>query len=121
MDIRRGEASLSKGRSLPQVIRREASRLIFLGPDLPMLQAAWDEHLLREYAKTTRVVYIKGIKIFVDWMKDQGLSLAYITPVIIRDWGDGLKTSYTLQTVDFCLIALRRSTTFLIEEYNVAT
>jgi integrase/recombinase XerD len=97
----------------------ESYQLINLGPDLPMLQVAWAEYLLSEHAKTTRAAYIKGVKVFVDWMNDQGLSLADITPVIIRDWRDGLKTSYALQTVNLWLTALRRFYAFLIEELNI--
>jgi integrase/recombinase XerD len=83
-----------------------------------MLQAAWDEYLLSEHANTIRSAYIKGIKVFVDWMNDQRLSLADITPAIIRGWRDELKTSYALQTVNLWLTALRRFYAFLVEEFN---
>ncbi len=69
-------------------------------------------------ADATRIAYLKGMRLFREWLSDAGLTLATVRPSDIRRWREGMRRVYAVQTVNLWLSAIRRFYAFLIEEYD---
>lgn len=84
--------------------------------DLSELADAWGDYLALEYAGPTRASYLKGLRVFREWLDDQGLTLATVRPPNVRAWREILAEDYAIGTVNLWLSAVRRFFAWLIEE-----
>ena len=82
------------------------------------LVESWGEYLAAEHAETTRTAYLKGLRLFREWLESESLNLARVTPRDVRTWREHLKERYAAQTVNLWLSAVRRFYAFLVEEYS---
>jgi len=85
---------------------------------LDELVAEWAEYLILEHSQTTSAAYLKGFRLFTEWLSDEGLPFAQVRPSDFRQWREHMRESYAAQTVNLWLSAVRRFYTFLIEEFN---
>lgn len=101
-------------------VENELAALQHLVPktSLDELIDSWDTYLRNEMAETTRFAYLKGIRLFREWIIDTGLTLATVRPSDVRGWREQLRKIYAVQTVNLWLSAIRRFYAFLIEEYD---
>lgn len=84
--------------------------------DLDELAEAWRGHLATEYAEPTREAYLKGLRVFREWLDDQGLTYATVRPPNVRAWREQLVSDYAIGTANLWLSAVRRFYAWLIEE-----
>jgi integrase/recombinase XerD len=85
---------------------------------LSALIDSWDSYLKTELAITTRLAYLKGLRLFRAWLENENLNLASVRPSDIRRWREMLRQEYAVQTVNLWLSAIRRFYAFLVEEYD---
>lgn len=85
-------------------------------PDPGPLRHAWEERLSSEYADNTRAAYLKGLDLFLEWLRQEGINLASAGPSDISRWRDELQERYAAQTVNLRLSAIRRFYGWLIEQ-----
>lgn len=86
--------------------------------DLDDLVEAWGAYLKLEYAEPTRTSYLKGLRVYREWLREQSLTLATAKPSNVRTWREHLRESYAIGTVNLWLTAVRRFYAFLVEEYD---
>lgn len=91
-----------------------------LVPQTPVedLMKAWDERLDLDHARSTRSAYLKGLRLFREWLLSEQLTLATVRPADIRRWREALREQYSTQSVNLWLSAVRRFYAFLIEEFS---
>lgn len=99
-------------------IRTTVSAELVPRVSLDELVSAWSEYLAVDRAETTRAAYLKGLRLFREWLQAAGLDLARVRPADVRTWREHLKETYAAQTVNLWLSAVRRFYAFLVEEYN---
>lgn len=85
-------------------------------PDIESIISTWEKYLLSERAKETAKAYVKAIWLFVEWLETKAIGLSEVTPPVVREWRDQLKKTYSNQTVNLWLTAVRRFYSWLIEE-----
>jgi site-specific recombinase XerD len=82
------------------------------------LISSWDEYLRTEMSASTRSAYLKGMRVFTEWLIGGGLTIATVRPSHIRKWRKQFSKIYAVQTVNLWLSAVRRFYAFLIEEFD---
>jgi site-specific recombinase XerD len=100
-----------------EIISTGTPELITQTP-LDELISSWDTYLQTEMSPSTRSAYLKGMRVFSEWLQGGGLTIASARPSHIRNWREQFSKIYAVQTVNLWLSAIRRFYAFLIEEFD---